>query len=182
MTDCYIDQQYFFLILAGLLNSGPLRAESPQSAIDSHFGILSPTDSNRPGHLVILFSNVHLLPLFFPLFTQVHLLIDGSVEGQYITQLRRTLNFKTEFNRFKFTIFFFLDWLSNKVKDASLPYYLPTAGGRIIGFIPSLRVLVLCKMQSASSRIWTRVAMSILFDDNHYTTGTSKPAICRLKI
>ena len=32
--------------------------------------------------LVILLFNVHLLPLF--LFTQVHLLIDGSVEGQYI--------------------------------------------------------------------------------------------------
>ena len=26
-----------------------------------------------------------MLPLFFRLFTQVHLLIDGSVEGQYIT-------------------------------------------------------------------------------------------------
>ena len=34
---------------------------------------------------VILLFNVHLLPLFFRLFTQVHLLIDGSVEGQYIT-------------------------------------------------------------------------------------------------
>ena len=28
-------------------------------------------------------------------------------------------------------------------------------------------------MQSASSRIWTRVAVSISYDDNHYTTGTS---------
>ena len=28
-------------------------------------------------------------------------------------------------------------------------------------------------MQSASSRIWTRVAMSISYDNNHYTTGTS---------
>ena len=35
--------------------------------------------------LVILLFNVYLLPLFFRLFTQVHLLIDGSVEGQYIT-------------------------------------------------------------------------------------------------
>ena len=25
-----------------------------------------------------------------------------------------------------------------------------------------------------SSRIWTRVAVSITYDDNHYTTGTSK--------
>ena len=29
-------------------------------------------------------------------------------------------------------------------------------------------------MQSASSRIWTRVAVSISNDDNHYTTGTSR--------
>ena len=28
-------------------------------------------------------------------------------------------------------------------------------------------------MQSVSSRIWTRAAMSIFYDDNHYTTGTS---------
>ena len=28
-------------------------------------------------------------------------------------------------------------------------------------------------MQSAWSRIWTRVAVSISNDDNHYTTGTS---------
>ena len=29
-------------------------------------------------------------------------------------------------------------------------------------------------MQSVSSRIWTRVAVSISYDDNDYTTGTSK--------
>ena len=29
-------------------------------------------------------------------------------------------------------------------------------------------------MQSVSSRIWTRVAVSIPYDDNDYTTGTSK--------
>ena len=33
--------------------------------------------------------------------------------------------------------------------------------------------LVLCEMQSVSSRIWTSVAVSISYDDNHYTTGTS---------
>ena len=36
--------------------------------------------------LVILLFNVHLLPLYFRLFTQVHLLSDGSVEGQYVTR------------------------------------------------------------------------------------------------
>ena len=58
-------------------------------------------------------------------------------------------------------------------EEPSLPYYLPIAGGRIIGFIPFPRILVLCEMQSFSSRIWTRVAVSISYDNNHYITGTS---------
>ena len=33
-------------------------------------------------------------------------------------------------------------------------------------------------MQSVSSRIWTRVAVSISYDDNHYTTGTSNNGLC----
>ena len=61
-----------------------------------------------------------------------------------------------------------------KAEEPSLSCYLPIAGGRIIGFIPFPRVLVLCEMQSVSSRIWTRVAVSISCDDNHYTTGTSQ--------
>ena len=59
-----------------------------------------------------------------------------------------------------------------KAEEPSLPYYLPIAEGRIIGFIPFLRVLILCEMQSVLSRIWTRAAVSISYDDNHYTTGT----------
>ena len=43
----------------------------------------------------------------------------------------------------------------------------------MIGFIPFPRVLVLCEMQSVSSRIWTCVTMSISCDNNHYTTSTS---------
>ena len=60
-----------------------------------------------------------------------------------------------------------------KAEEPSLAYYLPIAGGGIIGFILFPRVLVLCEMQSVSFRIWTRVAVSISYDDNHYTTGTS---------
>ena len=33
-------------------------------------------------------------------------------------------------------------------------------------------------MQSLSSRIWTRVAVSISYKDNHYTTGTSYAELC----
>ena len=58
-----------------------------------------------------------------------------------------------------------------KPEEPSLPYYLPIAGGRIIGFIPFPIVLVLCKRQSVSSRIWTRITVSISDDDNHYTAG-----------
>ena len=60
-----------------------------------------------------------------------------------------------------------------KNEEPSLPYYLLLAGGRIIGFIPFPRVLVLCEMQSATSRIWTCVTVSISYDDNHYTMGSS---------
>ena len=62
----------------------------------------------------------------------------------------------------------------NWIKFSTIPrtLNLPIAGGRTIGFIPFPRVLVLCEMQSVSSRIWTRVAVSISYDNNHYTTGT----------
>ena len=33
---------------------------------------------------------------------------------------------------------------------------------------------MLCEMHWVSSRIWTRVAVFISYDDNNYTTGTSK--------
>ena len=58
-----------------------------------------------------------------------------------------------------------------KAEELSLPYYLLIAGGRIIGFIPFSRILVPCEMQSVSSRIWTRIVVSISCDDNHYTTS-----------
>ena len=69
---------------------------------------------------------------------------------------------------------FSFSWTSclTKAEETSLPYYLPIAGRRIIGFIPFPRVLVLCEMQSVSSRIWTCVTVSISYDHSHYTTGT----------
>ena len=69
-TDSYDPKFFFnhsstsFSSWLGLLNRGSLRAQSPLSPAGSHFGILSPTNSNRPGHLVILLSDTHLLPLF----------------------------------------------------------------------------------------------------------------------
>ena len=54
---------------------------------------------------------------------------------------------------------FSFSWTSclTKAEENSLSYYLPIAGGRIIGFIPFSRVLVLCEMLSVSSRIWTQI-------------------------
>ena len=51
---------------------------------------------------------------------------------------------------------------SPRLKNLVCPTILPIAGGRIIGFIPFPRVLVLCEMQS--------VAVSNSCDDNHYTS------------
>ena len=55
-TDCYIDPSSSldhnctsFASWLGLLNQESLRAQSPQSAAGSHFGILSPTDPNCQG-------------------------------------------------------------------------------------------------------------------------------------
>ena len=65
-----------------------------------------------------------------------------------------------------------------KAEEPNLSSYLPIAWGRIIGFIPFPRVLVLCEMHSIRSRIWTRVAVSISCDDNHYTTDTYCVGYC----
>ena len=92
-TDCYIDpsssfdhSSTFSSSWLGCSTVGHWGPQSPHSA--SCFSRWHPVSNwlKPSGHLVILFSNVHLLPLFFHLFTQVNLLIDGSVEGQYITR------------------------------------------------------------------------------------------------
>ena len=59
----------------------------------------------------------------------------------------------------------------NKVKEVSFPYYLSILRGRMMEFISFYSALVLCETQSASSRYRTCVAVSISYDDNHYTTG-----------
>ena len=142
-TDCYIltpsssdNSSTFFLILAGLLNCGSLRAQNPLSAAGSQFGILSPTDlysnSNRLWTWLYNCLCAHLLPLFFRLFTQVHLLIDGSVEGQYITLWPK---FKSWMKLFPFQIaliplrkiwiqlFFLQLWINSRTDWTLKPWY-----------------------------------------------------------
>ena len=103
-------------------------------------------------------SNFKVLPLF----------TNPSAQAGYDT---RSI-FKQSLTSLNSEFSFFYTSCLTKAEESSLPYYLPIAGGRIIGFILFPRVLVLCEMQSVSSRIWTRVAMSISYDNNHYTTGT----------
>ena len=92
-TDCYIDPKFSFdhsstsfSSWLGCSTIGHWGQKVLNLQADFHAGILSPTDSNHPGHLVILLSHTHYLPLFFRLFILVHLLIDSLVKGQYITQ------------------------------------------------------------------------------------------------
>ena len=54
-----------------------------------------------------------------------------------------------------------------RLKSPVWPTILPIAGGKIVGFIPFPRVLMLCEMQTASSRIWTHFTESISYDDIH---------------
>ena len=69
--------------------------------------------------------------------------------------------FKRSLTGLKSDFSFYYTSCLTKAEEPSLSYYLPIAGGRIIGFIPSPRVLVLYEMQSVTSRIWTPVAVSI---------------------
>ena len=64
-------------------------------------------------------------------------------------------------------------WYAIKPYQTKLPYYLSIARGKIIGVILFPRVFVLCKMQTASSRIWFSVVESTSDDDNHYTMCAS---------
>ena len=48
-----------------------------------------------------------------------------------------------------------------KIKELSLPYYLPIVEEIIVGSIPFPKVLALYEMQTASFRFQTRVAVSI---------------------
>ena len=71
-TDCYIDpsssldhSSTSFASWLGLLNWGSLRAQSPLSAVGSHFGILSPTDSNHLGTWLYYFLMPAVLLLIY---------------------------------------------------------------------------------------------------------------------
>ena len=100
-------------------------------------------------------------------YTNVILFTNPSARAGYDT---RSI-FKRSFTGLNSEFSFSSTSCPTKAKELSLSYYLPIARGRIIGVIPFPSVLVLCEMQSVSSRIWTRVAVFISYDDKNYTTG-----------
>ena len=83
------------------------------------------------------------------------------------------LNFKAEFKNINSECSSAETSCHNKVKEPSIPNCLLKARGRIVGLILFSKLLKLREMQTASSRIWTRVAVSISNDDNNYTTSAS---------
>ena len=59
-----------------------------------------------------------------------------------------------------------------EIKGLSLPYYLPIAGGIIVGFMPSSSVLRLYKKQIALFRDWTHLAVSTSYNYDYYALNT----------
>ena len=55
-----------------------------------------------------------------------------------------------------------------KVKELSLPYYLPITERNTEGFMPLPSVQARSETLTTSFRIWTRVTDSISYDDNRY--------------
>ena len=77
---------------------GPKVLCLPLALISASFTQLTPTAS---GTWLYNFLTPHQLPLFFCLFTQVHLLIDSSVEGQYVTHkiiMKNKIDIKPKIN------------------------------------------------------------------------------------
>ena len=56
----------------------------------------------------------------------------------------------------------------SRLKRTVYPTILSISGSRIVIFLPLLRILVQSEMQTASSKIWTRVDMSIFNDTRGY--------------
>ena len=60
---------------------------------------------------------------------------------------------------------------TTKVKEYMMPYYLPIAGAKIIGFILFPRIWELYEIQTVSFKIWNRFTLSVSLDDNPYLTS-----------
>ena len=68
----------------------------------------------------------------------------------------------------------FFTQTQHKIREPSLPYYLPITKEKKIGFIPLLRVLASPEMQTALYKIWTRVTLSISYVNSDVLVGMCK--------
>ena len=101
-TDCYINptpsldhSRTSSTSWLGLLNRGLLKATALSLQAGPHSGLPVPTNSTATGTCLYSFITPTCFCFFFCLFTQVHLLIDSSVKGQYTTLW--TLSVKIKF-------------------------------------------------------------------------------------
>ena len=78
--------------------------------------------------------------------------------------------FKGSLTSLNSKFFFSLTGCQTKVEEPNLPYYLHFVEGRIIICIPFPRVFAQSEKQTASSMIWTCVALSISYVDNRFIT------------
>ena len=86
------------------------------------------------------------------------LLGQDMTQGQFLKRSLTGLNLEFSFSKSS---------CLTKAEEPSLPYYLPISGGRIIGFIPF-------------SAMWNAISLVQdlnSYDDNHYTTVTSKHVV-----
>ena len=118
-----------------------------------------------PMHIVIKYGKQTHTNIYIYIYIYIYIFTNPSARAGYDTRSifkQGLTGLNSEFSFSKTTCL-------TKAEEPSLPYYLPIAGGRIIGFIPFPRVLVLCEMHLVSSRIWTRITVSLSNGDNHYT-------------
>ena len=77
------------------------------------------------------------------------------------SRMRHNVNFKQILIDLNSEFSFFKKGCHSKAKELCLSYYLPIAGGRIIGFTPFPMILALGEMQAVSFWIWIHVTGSI---------------------
>ena len=164
--------------------SQPGITKDPKPSVCSWFSLRHPVSNwlKPSGHLVILFSNVHLRPLFFRLFTLVHLLIDGSVEGQYIRQFY--------FKQFSLALLHCSDLFNSYIRSddnegvlriPKTPHYRSLTIRLFYYHIQDARcvgVLTVCRELVGYSTVpidWARYAINRRIQINHDLTMTSQP-------
>ena len=86
-----------------------------------------------------LYQYIHTFACAYSL--KISLYLPTPPHRQDVTQGQFLAEFKSEFS-------FSNTGCLTEARENSLPYYLPIAGGRIIGSIPFPRILVLCEIQS----------------------------------